>query len=109
MRQHNDTKSELLDFIDKKALDPVLEAIPEQYSSERDRRLLKEVQKRAALEKESFHHKDLTASQIRKKYLREIYYEVHNRIGKELEDLELPRFIQLRAQFLQLCTDLNVN
>lgn len=109
MLQTQDEKSRLLEFIDKKALDPVLEALPEQYSSERDRRSLLLVQKRTAKEKEEFHDKHLTTAQIREKYLRRIYWETHLRFGKQLEDLELPRFLQLREQFLQLCADLHVN
>lgn len=109
MQQKQDKRARLLEFIDQKALDPVLEALPEQYSSERDRRLLLMVQKRAAKEKEEFHDQMLTASQIVEKYFRRIYWETHLRFGKQLEDLELPRFLQLREQFLQLCADLQVN
>jgi hypothetical protein len=54
MQQVQDNRSRLLEFIDQKVLDPVLEALPEQYSSERDRRLLLMVQKRAAKEKKNF-------------------------------------------------------
>lgn len=108
MQQTQDKKSSLLEFIDQKALDPVLEALPEQYSSERDRRLLLMTQKRAAKEKEEFHDKHLTATQIIEKYFRRIYWETHLRFGKQLEDLELPRFLQLRQQFLHLCAELQV-
>lgn len=108
MKELFDSRSELLEFIDKKALDPVLEAIPEQYSSERDRRLLKNIQRRAAMEKRLFHDKHLSAVQVKRKFLREIYFEVHNNFGKQLEDLELPRFRQFGRQFLLLCDNLQV-
>ncbi|HEX3020676.1 MAG TPA: hypothetical protein VHP36_10260 [Chitinispirillaceae bacterium] len=109
MQQTGDNKSRLLEFIDRNALDPVLEALPEQYSSSRDRKLLVNLQKRAAKEKDEFHNEQLSLSQIKEKYFREIYWETHLKFGKELEDLELPRFLQLRKQFLQLCTELLVN
>ncbi len=109
MQQIQDKRSKVIEFIDQKALDPVLEALPEQYSSARDRRKLLMVQKRAAKEKEEFHDKRLTDCQVVEKFFRRIYWETHLRFGKQLEDLELPRFLQLRKQFLQLCADLNMN
>lgn len=109
MQQIQDKRSRLLEFIDQKILDPVLEALPEQYSSERDRKLLLMIQKLSAKEKEEFHDKRLTDSQIVEKYFRRIYWETHLRFGKQLEDLELPRFLQLREQFLQLCAELQLN
>lgn len=104
----HDNRDELLEFIDKKVLDPILEALPEQYSSKLDRERLISLQKTVAEKKESFHKKNLTASQIRDKYFCELFYETHHQYGKELEDLELPRLLQLRKQFIQLCNDLHV-
>lgn len=102
--QLEDKKREaLLDFLDKKVFDPVMEAIPELYSSERDRRMLNTVQEKMKINRKRFHESDLTAQGIREQFFRELYFEGRSRIGKVLEDLELPRFVQLRGQFIDLC------
>lgn len=100
-------KQLLLDFLDQRALDPILEAQPNQYSSERDRDILAEVQRNAAFEKEQFHRAE-SAKQIRDRYLNDLYLEHISRLGNALEDLELPRFRQLRINFLQLCKELEI-
>jgi|SRR5690554_5522009 len=106
----NDKKKRelLLEFVDQKIFDPVLNARPEQYSSERDRRILMHVKESVLIGKKRFHIRSKSAIQVRENYIRELYYETNGKIGKELEDLELPRFIQLRSQFEMLCEKLNI-
>ncbi|HON10744.1 MAG TPA: hypothetical protein PLE24_07740 [Chitinispirillaceae bacterium] len=98
----------LTEFLDQKVFDPVLEALPEQYSSEIDRKRLVEVQKDILLEKEKFHNPCLSPEQIKESYVRGMYFETNSKLGKELEDLELPRFVELRESFLQLCEELKL-
>jgi hypothetical protein len=108
MLEQRDKSRILTDFLDQKIFDPVLEALPEQYSSEIDRKRLAEVQKNILLEKEKFHNCNLSPEQIKESYVREMYFETNSRLGKELEDLELPRFVELRDSFLQLCEELDL-
>jgi hypothetical protein len=96
-------KEALLDFLDKKVFEPVLEAIPELYSSERDRRRLQAVKEDVKEEWTRFHCNFLTAEEIKNQYFRELYFEGQEKLGKELEDLELPRFRELRSEFVELC------
>jgi hypothetical protein len=35
-------------------------------------------------------------------FFRELYYETSGVLGKDREDLELPRFLEIREQFLSL-------
>ncbi len=108
MLEDNRKKELLLHFLDKKVFDPVLEAIPELYSSARDRRMLYTVQEKVKNERAWFHNSMLTAEEIRDQYFREIYFEGQEQTGKVLEDLELPRFVQLRGQFIDLCEKLKL-
>ncbi len=108
MLEQRDKSRILTDFLDQKVFDPVWEALPEQYSSEIDRKRLAEVQKNILLEKEKFHNCNLSPEQIKESYVREMYFETNSRLGKELEDLELPRFVELRDSFLQLCEELDL-
>ncbi|MDO5575909.1 MAG: hypothetical protein Q4F84_02415 [Fibrobacter sp.] len=98
----------LLEFVDQKIFDPVLNALPEQYSSERDRRMLRHVKECVAIGKRRFHVRSQSAKQVRENYVRELYYETNGIVGRELEDLELPRFIQLRNSFEMLCEKIGV-
>jgi hypothetical protein len=109
MQIDNKKKELLLEFLDKNVFDPVLEAVPEQYSSERDRKMLKIVQQNVKNEKDLFHQFPFTAQEIRNQYFRELYFEARGRNGRELEDLELPRFVQLREQFIDLCKNLQLD
>jgi hypothetical protein len=109
MEEEKTKRRQLLDFLDSRVFDPVLEALPEQYSSERDRRRLFEVKRIAEKKKERFHRQELSAAQIREQYFREMFFETSGKIGRELEDLELPRLLELKEQFLKICQDLNVN
>ena len=101
-------KEALLDFLDRKVFNPVLEAIPEQYSSEYDQRMLFAVQEKVKSERKLFHKTVLTPQEIKHQYFRHLYFEGKGEIGKELEDLELPRFLQLRGQFIDLCNGLQL-
>ena len=108
MQENNRKKEVLLYFLDKKVFDPVMEAVPDLYSSQRDRRMLQSVQEKVRSEREWFHKPLLTAEEIKDQYFREIYFEGRGNLGKVLEDLELPRFVQLRSQFVDLCEDLKI-
>ncbi|NLD99732.1 MAG: hypothetical protein GX640_07645 [Fibrobacter sp.] len=108
MHRGEEKRDALLEFIDCKILDPILEAKPEFYSTERERRSLIKVKKQIAQEKESFHSNQLTSQQIYKKYFRQVFNESHYSLGRELEDLELPRFLEVKEQFIQYCKELDI-
>jgi len=108
MDEEKRKRIELLEFLDRKAFDPILEAFPGMYSSERDRQILGEVQREIRIERDRFHNEFLTAVEVRNNYLRDVYLERTGKIGRELEDLELPRFTTIERDFLQLCDDMNL-
>lgn len=107
--KEKDKKELLLDFLDSKIFNPVLEAQPDFYSSERDRKMLTDVKKIAAMEKNRFHKEIETSEEIRKLYFQELWFEMNGIMGKELEDLELPRLKMLERDFIDLCSQLNIN
>lgn len=108
MRKNDLKKELLLEFLDKRVFDPVLEATPDLYSSERDKANLELVKMNIERERDYFHNRSLSAEEIKNHYFRELYYESRHSIGKELEDLELPRFIELRDEFVSLCDELHI-
>lgn len=107
--RNKEIREQLLEFLDRHAFNPILEAMPDQYSSERDRSMLYEVKRIAAMEKERFYKNSQTAVEIRDQYFKELIMETSGKTGRELEDLELPRLLQLREKFVQLCRELNIN
>jgi hypothetical protein len=92
----------LIDFLDQKVFNPIMEARPELYSSEREQKMLDYVKKFTSTEIEYFHKKDNSPEQIKEMFFRELYYETSGVLGKDREDLELPRFLEIRDQFLNL-------
>ncbi|KMQ51776.1 hypothetical protein CHISP_1272 [Chitinispirillum alkaliphilum] len=101
-------KQQLLDFLDSKIFDPVLEALPEQYSTEREKKMLIDVQEIARYEKDHYHFQLMSAKEIKEEYLKEVSRDGGGRISRELEDLELPKLHLFREQFLDLCRELQI-
>jgi hypothetical protein len=79
----------LIDFLDQKVFNPIMEARPELYSSEREQKMLDYVKKFTSTEIEYFHKKDNSPEQIKEMFFRELYYETSGVLGKDREDLEL--------------------
>jgi hypothetical protein len=92
----------LVDFLDQKVFNPIMEARPELYSSEREQKKLEYVKKFTSTEIEHFHRKEISPEQIRDMFFRELYYETSGVLGKDREDLELPRFLEIRELFMVL-------
>lgn len=92
----------LVDFLDQKVFNPIMEARPELYSSEREQKKLEYVKKFTSTEIEHFHCKENSPEQIRDMFFRELYYETSGVLGKDREDLELPRFLEIREVFMGL-------
>lgn len=97
---------QLIDFLDQKVFNPIMEATPELYSSEREQKMLEYVKKFTSTEIEHFHRKENSPEQIRDMFFRELYYETSGVLGKDREDLELPRFLEIREQFIGLFEDM---
>ncbi|MDG5814631.1 hypothetical protein QA601_06060 [Chitinispirillales bacterium ANBcel5] len=108
MLQEKEKRQQLLNFLDNRAFDPILEAIPEHYSSDKDRKMLEDVQEITRYEKDMFHFQLTTAQQIKDQFIREMTRDNSGRISRELEDLELPRFQEIKSQFLNLCNELKI-
>jgi hypothetical protein len=95
----------LIDFLDQKVFNPIMEARPELYSSEREQRMLEYVKKFTSTEIDHFHRKNNSPEQILDMFFRELYYETSGILGKDREDLELPRFLEIREEFMGLFED----
>jgi hypothetical protein len=94
--------SPLIEFLNIRIFNPILEAHISQYSSEFDQKNLITIQDRINDKRKIFYGFMHSHNAIREQFFREIYYECAENSGKILEDLELPRFQTLRDEFIEL-------
>lgn len=103
----DEKREKLLDFLDKKAFDPVLQASPDRFEG-RERDMYKDVRRSTESEKKRFHDDYRTARDVRDNYMSDLTSETGKRKTHELEQLRLPALSHFRQEFQQLCNDLGV-
>lgn len=93
-------KEELLDLLDKRVFHPTLNAKAERYD-EKQRKELRELQRRTEEEKARFHGYD-SADRIVAVFREEVNSDVARPMNGRLKDLGLPTWPDVRDQFLSL-------
>ncbi len=106
--EQDDKREKLLEFLNKKAFDPILEKSKDDYDSEDKKRKLEDVQQSTKNEKERFQQYD-TPEEVRENYLSDLSSDAAEEINEELKDLDLPRLAQFKKEFLDLCKELDVS
>ena len=96
-------KERLVDFLEKKAFAPVLQADPDSYPEDK-RDTLKDVQEATRSESERFHSYD-SAEKIYEMYKDDLSSEPAQKIDRELRDLDLPRLKDFENEFERLAED----
>lgn len=100
-------KEKLVDFLDKKAFRPILEAAPDRYEvGERD--MLAHVQKATRREQERYHKEYRSAEEVRQRFREDLDSEPARRVNRELEHLGLPTLPSIEPEFERLCGTLGV-
>jgi hypothetical protein len=94
------TKNELLALLDKHVFHPTLNADEKRYD-EKQRKELRELQRRTEEEKARFHGYD-SAQRIVAAYQEEISSEIARPMNARLTDLGLPTLPDVREQFRRL-------
>ncbi|HTI85593.1 MAG TPA: hypothetical protein VL966_03235 [Alphaproteobacteria bacterium] len=100
-------KDKLVDFLERRAFDPVLKAKPEHYPEPR-RGKLEDVQRRTRTEVERFHGYG-SARDVVVNFLNDLDSEPAQRIHRELHALGLPTLNDIEDEFMKLADDLHVN
>jgi hypothetical protein len=100
-------RKELLNFLNQKVFDPILQALPEDYKSEVLKGKLSNVKRRTESEKHLFHDFQ-TAEEVKKNYLADLDFRKSKKIDHELDELKLPSLTKIRDEFLGLCKKLRV-
>ena len=102
-----DKKEKLLDFLEKKAFDPVLNKSKDDYDSDTKKKELEDVKRSTKSEKERFRNYG-SAKEVRDNYLSDLNSEPAQKINRELDDLNLPKLPDYKKDFLDLCEKLGV-
>lgn len=103
-----DKRKKLLDFIDKKAFDPVLKAKDKKSYSEKEKEKLEDIKRKTKNEKEQFHKDFKTAEEVKDNYLGNLRSSAAKKVYKELEHMGLPTMADYKEDFLKLCEKLEV-
>lgn len=100
-------REQLLDLLDKKAFDPVLNASPEDYS-DKQRPKLKDVQGATKSMKKRYHESYETAEEVQTNFKRDLHSEAAKDVQKELKELGLPTLQDVKGEFEKLADKLGV-
>jgi hypothetical protein len=103
----DEKKKKLLDFIDKKAFDVVINADAKKYSKE-DQKKLEDIQRKTKNEKDQFHNDYKNAREVKEGFLSDVRSDAAKKVDKELGHLNLPTLPELKDDFLKLCDQLGV-
>jgi hypothetical protein len=101
-------REQLLNLLDKKAFDPVLQASPDDYKSEGDKQKLRNLQETTRHTQQSYHEKYTTAQDVRNNFRRDLNSEAAKKVHRELRDLGLPTLNDIKDEFDQLADQLGV-
>lgn len=107
MASKTEQKKELLNFLDRKAFDPILRKSADEYDSDAKKKKFEHVKKSTEKEKERFHNYN-TAHDIKVNFRRDLNSEPAKKVHSELKYLDLPRLPELQDEFYQLCDELGV-
>jgi hypothetical protein len=101
------SKQELVDFVIRKALDPVLKAKPD-GRSEADKKKLERVQDATRSEVERY-RKYGSAEEVVTNFKRDLHSSAAKKVHAELQQLGLPTINDIRDEFEAKARDLGVN
>ncbi len=101
-------KKELVDFLNRRAFDPVLKKKPGDYGSKADRDKLKDAQQSTESTKERYNREYGSAEEVVKRFKDDLSSSAAKKIDQELDDLGLPTLPKLKDDFSKLAERLGV-
>jgi hypothetical protein len=104
MRQARD---ELVAFLDRRAFEPILHMAPAGLDFE-EQRTLEHVKVEVLHAMRRYHDEDMSAEEVRSRFLADLRAEAEPRVASALVHLELPRLPEIEREFLHLCDQLGV-
>ncbi|MEA2780959.1 MAG: hypothetical protein QOK29_2503 [Rhodospirillaceae bacterium] len=104
---HRDAKDKLVDFLERRAFDPVMRAKPG-LRSESDKSKLQKLQQSTRSEIERFRHYG-SAREVLVNFKRDLTSSKARQIHRDLQALHLPTILDIREDFEKLAALLGVD
>ncbi len=101
-------KEELVEFLNKKAFDPVLRKKLDEYNSKREKEKLQDVKQATESTKEKYNKEYGTADEVVKRFKDDLNSSAAKKIHEELKQLGLPALPELKDDFSKLAERLGV-
>ncbi len=101
-------KEQLVDFLDRKVFEPILRTSPEQYDTEEERDMLRDVQESTEAERERFREQYDSAERVKDMYHSDLSSSAAKKIHEESKELGLPLLEDVWEEFNELCEKLEV-
>ena len=101
-------KQQLFDLLDQRVFQPALTATPLSYADAQDRKLLKSVQKRVHESRVRYVADYPDASTIKANFMQDLNSKAGQALASDMFILKLPRFEDIRQDFLALCKRLGL-
>ena len=98
----HDTRQKLVDFLNRKVFDPVLNVSPDDYESESDREALAHVQRSTRSEKERYASYE-SAEKVKEMFEDDLNSKPAKQVQRELDRLLLPKLPDFKEEFERLC------
>jgi hypothetical protein len=96
------SKEKLVEFLNRKAFEPILRASPDDYKSEADKKALADVQRKTETEVERYARYP-SAQKVRQMFKDDLNSAPAQKVDRELHRLGLPRLCDIKSEFDQLC------
>jgi hypothetical protein len=100
-------REQLVNFINRKVFDPILNANPDKYGDD-ERKDLQYVQDKTKKDKERFEKEYTSADDVKENYLNDVSSEPAQKVDRKLKELDLPSLPKYKDEFEELCDRLGV-
>ena len=103
-----ENRDKLLEFLDQRAFEPVLQASKEKYPADQ-RKMLKDVQSTTKSTQKRYHNKYDSPQEIYNNFKNDLSSASAQAVHQQLQQLGLPTLKDIRSDFEKLANDLGVS
>jgi hypothetical protein len=103
-----DARQELVDLLNEKVFNPILDASPDKYKSDADRQKLKDLQSTTRSTQESYEKRYKTAQKVVEMYRDDLSSDAAEKVQKESRNLGLPTLDDVKKEFEKKAQELGV-
>lgn len=104
----NNAREQLVDLLDRRAFQPVLDASPEEFEHDRHKELLRELQEKTRSTRQRYLKNYTSASDVVRNFRRDLTSDSAQQVHEDLSRLGLPTFQEVKYEFNTLARELEV-